>query len=79
MKVDGESLSLPAIVATARFPSSSFSKQHGDASHIVLTEDATVRSRVEKSRQVIDSKMTAGKSIYGVSTGFGGSGGFISL
>ena len=78
VKLDGGSLSLPAIVVAARFPSSSFPNQHGNVPHVVLAEDPTTRSRVDNSRQVIDSKMAAGKSIYGVSTGFGGSGRFIS-
>lgn len=79
MKLDGKSLTLPAIVAAARFPSSSLTGQPGGAPRVFLTEDATARSQVDKSRQVIDTKMEAGKSVYGVSTGFGGSGGFISF
>ncbi|KAF8520821.1 L-Aspartase-like protein [Gautieria morchelliformis] len=73
IKIDGESLSIPAIVAAARFSSSSSPKQPGELSRVVLTDDPTVRARVERSRQIIESKVAAGKSIYGVSTGFGGS------
>ncbi|KAF8342677.1 phenylalanine ammonia-lyase [Cantharellus anzutake] len=47
VKVDGQTLSIPAIVAAARYGAS--------------------------SRKVIQAKLEAGHSVYGLSTGFGGS------
>lgn len=41
---------------------------------IQLDDSLHVRARVLKSQQIIDSKLEAGKSVYGISTGFGGSG-----
>lgn len=60
--VDGHSLSLPALVATARHNSQVF-----------LNGSAEIRARIQTSRNVIVGKVETSKSVYGVSTGFGGS------
>jgi hypothetical protein len=41
-------------------------------------EYTTTKKRVLASRRVIESKIEDGKSVYGVTTGFGGSGTFLS-
>ena len=41
---------------------------------VVLDDSPDIQSRVLKSRQVIVGKVSGQKSVYGVSTGFGGSG-----
>lgn len=61
--VDGYNLSIPAVTAAARY-NAPFS----------LDDSAGVREKLQQSRNVIVSKMDAGKSVYGVSTGYGGSG-----
>ena len=61
--VDGQNLSIPAVAAAARF-----------AAPVALTESAEVRERVLGSRRVIEGKVSEQRSVYGVSTGFGGSG-----
>ena len=61
--VDGHNLSVPAVTAAARYNAP-----------VALDDSAGVRERLQKSRDVIVSKMDAGKSVYGVSTGYGGSG-----
>jgi phenylalanine ammonia-lyase len=61
--VDGHNLSVPAVTAAARYNAS-----------VTLDDSAGVRERLQQSRDVIVSKMDAGKSVYGVSTGYGGSG-----
>jgi phenylalanine ammonia-lyase len=61
--IDGHSLSIPALVAAARHNA-----------QIVLNGSAEIRTRVQKSRDIILEKVKASKSVYGVSTGFGGSG-----
>ncbi|KAH8994464.1 phenylalanine ammonia-lyase [Lactarius akahatsu] len=60
--VDGHSLSVPALVATARHNAQVF-----------LNGSTEIRSRIQTSRDVIVGKVEASKSVYGVSTGFGGS------
>ncbi|KAH9046856.1 phenylalanine ammonia-lyase [Lactarius hengduanensis] len=60
--VDGHSLSVPALVATARHNAQVF-----------LNGSTEIRSRIQASRDVIVGKVEASKSVYGVSTGFGGS------
>ncbi|KAF8910396.1 L-Aspartase-like protein [Mucidula mucida] len=62
VNVDGHNLSLAAVTAAARYNAS-----------IRLDESATVKEGVEKSRAVIAEKVEQGTSVYGVSTGFGGS------
>jgi hypothetical protein len=61
--VDGYNLSIPAVAAAAR-----------SNAPVTLDESAGVRERLKQSRAVIVAKMDAGKSVYGVSTGYGGSG-----
>ncbi|THH18112.1 hypothetical protein EW146_g2821 [Bondarzewia mesenterica] len=61
--LDGQSLSIPAVTAAARYNAS-----------VVLSDTPAVRERIAKSRSVVESKVHGGKSVYGVSTGFGGSG-----
>ncbi|KAF8573124.1 phenylalanine ammonia-lyase [Ramaria rubella] len=68
--VDGDTLSLPAIVAAARFPNAS---PHASTPQVVLSSNPAVKARVDTSRNIVDAKLNAGKSIYGISTGFGGS------
>ncbi|TRM69124.1 L-Aspartase-like protein [Schizophyllum amplum] len=60
--VDGESLSIAAVSATAR---------HG--APVQLSNSRHVRRRVEKSLAVVSDKVDNGISVYGVTTGFGGS------
>ncbi|CAA7262616.1 unnamed protein product [Cyclocybe aegerita] len=60
--VDGSSLTTGAIVAAARYSASA-----------ELNNASVIKERVEKSRQVIVDKVFSGASVYGPSTGFGGS------
>lgn len=60
--LDGKTLSVPAVVATARF-----------GARVSLDESPEVKERVAASRKVVDDKLESATSIYGVSTGFGGS------
>ncbi|KAH7096556.1 phenylalanine ammonia-lyase [Auriculariales sp. MPI-PUGE-AT-0066] len=60
--LDGHSLSVPAIIATSRY-----------GAKVSLDESPKVKARVAASRKVIDDKLASATSIYGVSTGFGGS------
>ena len=63
MKIDGYSLTTAAVVAAARYFAS-----------VELDDKKEIRLRVEKTRQVVVDKVASGASIYGLSTGFGGSG-----
>ncbi|KAH8828023.1 L-Aspartase-like protein [Flagelloscypha sp. PMI_526] len=58
--VDGQTLSIAAVNATARFCAP-------------ISLDETCQGAVSLSRQVIEDKITSGMSVYGLSTGFGGS------
>ncbi|TCD64556.1 hypothetical protein EIP91_003913 [Steccherinum ochraceum] len=60
--VDGQTLSVAAVAAAARYSAS-----------VTLSDSADVKERIAKSRRVIVSKVAAETSVYGVSTGFGGS------
>ncbi|EJF57511.1 phenylalanine ammonia-lyase [Dichomitus squalens LYAD-421 SS1] len=60
--VDGETLSIAAVAAVARYNAG-----------VVLDDSSEIQTRVLKSRQVIVDKVNSQKSVYGVSTGFGGS------
>ncbi|TFK51112.1 phenylalanine ammonia-lyase [Heliocybe sulcata] len=62
VQLDGHSLSIPAVVAAARY-------------HAPVTLDCSpeVQDRVARSRDVIVAKVKNSASVYGVSTGFGGS------
>ena len=62
MVVDGQNLSIAAVTAAARYHASVF-----------LDESPSLKAKIAKSRKVIVDKVDAGLSIYGVSTGFGGS------
>ncbi|KAH8828221.1 L-Aspartase-like protein [Flagelloscypha sp. PMI_526] len=62
VNIDGQTLSIPAVVAVAR---------HGAS--VELDKSQAVQERMAKSRAVITGKVTDGTSVYGVSTGFGGS------
>ena len=63
VKVDGHSLTTAAIVAAARHLAS-----------VHLDDRREIKHAVESSRQVIVDKVASGASVYGLSTGFGGSG-----
>ncbi|KAL4071313.1 L-Aspartase-like protein [Scleroderma yunnanense] len=69
----GSSLSLSQVAAIALYPPSSAPHDNACAPRLHLTSSQDLRERVDASRAVIDDKVTAGISIYGVSTGFGGS------
>ncbi|KAF8336349.1 phenylalanine ammonia-lyase [Cantharellus anzutake] len=60
--VDGYNLSIADIVAAARYGSS-----------VSLTDSPAIRKKVDASRDTIQGKLDAGHSVYGLSTGFGGS------
>lgn len=60
--VDGHNLSIAAVTAAARYHAS-----------VSLDDSHAVKNRISKSRKVIVDKVDAGLSVYGVSTGFGGS------
>jgi phenylalanine ammonia-lyase len=64
-------LTLSQIAAIALYPPSSSSSPN--SVKIQLTDDQHVKAKVAASRAVIESKVAAGISVYGVSTGFGGS------
>ncbi|KAG6915457.1 hypothetical protein DXG01_011361 [Tephrocybe rancida] len=60
--VDGQTISVAAVTAAARYHA-----------HAQLDDSPVIRTRVQKSRNVISSKVENGTSVYGLSTGFGGS------
>ncbi|KAJ7668553.1 L-Aspartase-like protein [Mycena polygramma] len=60
--LDGQTLSIAAVTATARFNAS-----------VQLDGSPLLKSRVQKSRAIMDKKVQEKTSVYGVSTGFGGS------
>ncbi|KAK0486135.1 L-Aspartase-like protein [Armillaria novae-zelandiae] len=60
--IDGQTLSIAAVTAAARYQAS-----------VHMTQSPEVKKRVEKSRNLIADKVNNGISVYGVSTGFGGS------
>lgn len=62
VKVDGRTLSVAAVTAAARYHAS-----------VELDDCPTARARLAKSRKVITDKVESGTSVYGLSTGFGGS------
>jgi phenylalanine ammonia-lyase len=61
--IDGHTLTTAGIVAAARH-----------LAPVQLDESQHVKERVAKSRKVIADKVESGASVYGLSTGFGGSG-----
>lgn len=62
--VDGQTLSIAAVTAASRFHAS-----------VTLDGSPEIKERITKSRKVISDKVDSGTSVYGVSTGFGGSAG----
>ncbi|KAG6878186.1 hypothetical protein C0993_010947 [Termitomyces sp. T159_Od127] len=60
--VDGKTLSIAAVTATSRY-----------FANVVLSNSPAIAAHVDKSRNVLTTKVDAGASVYGVSTGFGGS------
>ncbi|KAL0566724.1 Protein pal1 [Marasmius crinis-equi] len=62
VKVDGTNLSIAAVAAAARYNAD-----------VVLDHSPQIKSLVAKSRAVIAAKVDSGASVYGLSTGFGGS------
>ncbi|KAL0581349.1 Protein pal1 [Marasmius crinis-equi] len=62
IKVDGETISIAAVTAAARYQAS-----------VQLDNSPNVKERMKKSRKALADKVDNGISIYGVSTGFGGS------
>jgi len=60
--VDGQTLSIAAVTAAARYHAS-----------VNLDRSSTIKERVFKSRSIISEKVESGASVYGLSTGFGGS------
>ncbi|KIK69061.1 hypothetical protein GYMLUDRAFT_35104 [Collybiopsis luxurians FD-317 M1] len=60
--VDGKTLSIAAIVAASRYQAS-----------VELDQLPKTREKVDKSRNALSDKIDNGISVYGVSTGFGGS------
>jgi phenylalanine ammonia-lyase len=65
-------LSLAQIAAVALYPPSS-SECSSTPIKLQLTENEQIKAKASASRAVIESKVAAGISVYGVSTGFGGS------
>ncbi|KAF8161270.1 L-Aspartase-like protein [Crassisporium funariophilum] len=60
--VDGQNLSIAAVTAASRYHAS-----------VVLDQSPSLKAKIAKSRKVIADKVESGISVYGVSTGFGGS------
>ncbi|KAF4621343.1 hypothetical protein D9613_000844 [Agrocybe pediades] len=60
--VDGQTLSIAAVTAAARHHSS-----------VILDESPSLKTKLAKSRKAMADKVDAGLSVYGVSTGYGGS------
>ncbi|KAH9976197.1 phenylalanine ammonia-lyase [Lactifluus volemus] len=60
--LDGHSLTVAGVVGVARYGAS-----------VALSDAPDIRVRIVKSRSVLISKIEANKSVYGVSTGLGGS------
>lgn len=63
MVLDGQSLTVAGVVGAARY-----------GAFVALNDAPDIRERIAKSRSVLDGKVKANKSVYGVSTGLGGSG-----
>ena len=61
--IDGHTLSIPAVAAAARYQA-----------QVTLDSSDSIKKMIKASRAVVDEKVAAETSIYGVSTGFGGSG-----
>lgn len=63
ISVDGQTLSIAAVTAAARY-----------GAKIELDSSPRLKEKIAKSRKVITDKVESGTSVYGLSTGFGGSG-----
>ncbi|KAJ7901922.1 L-Aspartase-like protein [Mycena olivaceomarginata] len=63
VEVDGKTLSISAVTAAARHV----------GVDVQLSTNSAVKARLLKSRAVITEKVENGTSVYGLSTGFGGS------
>jgi hypothetical protein len=61
--LNGQSLTVAGVVGVARYGTS-----------VALDDAPKTRERMAKSRSVLVGKVQAAKSVYGVSTGLGGSG-----
>ena len=61
--INGHTMSLAAVNAAARY-----------GTPVLLDNSSEVKGRVKRSKATLDDKLRAKKSIYGVSTGYGGSG-----
>jgi Aromatic amino acid lyase len=61
--LDGQSLTVAGVVGVARYGAS-----------VALSDAPDIRERIVRSRSVLIGKIEANKSVYGLSTGFGGSG-----
>lgn len=61
--LDGQSLTVAGVIAAARYGAS-----------VALDQSPEIRERMAKSRDVLVGKVQANKSVYGISTGLGGSG-----
>jgi len=60
--VDGQHLSIAAVTAVSRFNAAA-----------TLDCSPAVQKKISRSRAVIESRVAGGISVYGVTTGFGGS------
>ena len=72
ISLTGDKLTLPAVVAVARYPE--LVSGAIDEALVQLSKDNARVEALNSSRKIIDDKLAQNKSIYGVSTGFGGSG-----
>ncbi|KAJ7188641.1 L-Aspartase-like protein [Mycena filopes] len=60
--LDGETLSIAAVTAASRYNAS-----------VQLDASPAIKSRVQRSHEIIQQKVAGKSSVYGVTTGFGGS------
>ncbi|KAL1976957.1 hypothetical protein VTN31DRAFT_3239 [Thermomyces dupontii] len=62
ISVDGESLTIPAVIAVAMHKAPA-----------TLTDDPEILNRVDRSVEFLETELKKGRTVYGVTTGFGGS------
>ncbi|KAI7971149.1 hypothetical protein EIK77_002349 [Talaromyces pinophilus] len=60
--IDGQSLTITGVVAAALY-----------GKHVAVTDDPAILDRVQQSVNILDSELKNGHTVYGVTTGFGGS------
>ncbi|KAH8705434.1 putative phenylalanine ammonia-lyase [Talaromyces proteolyticus] len=60
--IDGHSLTIAGVVAAALY-----------GKHVAVTDDPAILNRVQQSVDFLDSELRSGRTVYGVTTGFGGS------